>query len=139
MMRSLIFSRGAIATPLKLNCIRFNSISVGKRSFPLDLPPEFEFTSHSITYSNGHRTIPDRTTKTIPVQNPATQETLQYIECASPETISSSITDAQRIFTSGVWSQATASRRLHVLSEIAHLLRKHAKELAARNHLAGQR
>ena len=118
---------------VRWHCIRLQS--TGKGSFPLDLPRDFAFTPHSIVYSNGHQTIPSASSNSIPVQNPATEEIIQSIDCASPETVTSSITDAQRVFDSGVWSRADPTNRFHVLNNVASLLRLHSKELAARNFL----
>lgn len=134
-MRSVVLCKRVLKAALRINCIRFQSTAVGKGSFPLDLPKDFQFIPHSITYSNGHQTVPDSTSKSIPIQNPATQETLQSIDCASSETISSSINDAHRIFSSGVWSKADPTDRFHVLSRIANLLRQHSKELASRTSI----
>ena len=131
-MKPIICCGRTSVTSLKLRYARFNSTSTGKGSFPLDLPRDFKFVQHSITYSNGHEAVPDYNPKSIPVQNPATQEILQSIDCASPDTIESSITDAYRIFKSGVWSRADPTERLHVLSRTADLLRQYARELASR-------
>ena len=126
--------RRLLTSTNQINCIRLYSSEAGKGSFPLDLPQNFQFTPHSVTYSSGHQTIPESPSRSIPIQNPATQEILQSIDCATPDTISSSINDAHRIFTSGVWSRADPTHRFQVLSRIAGLLRQHAKELASRTH-----
>jgi len=123
-----------VAIALRRNCIRFRSTTaIGKGSFPLKLPSDFKFTSHSIVYSNGHPTVPGTSPKSIPIQNPATEEILQYIDCASPETVNSAIGDAHRVFKSGEWSRTDPNLRLQVLTRTANLLREHAEELAARN------
>jgi Aldehyde dehydrogenase family len=110
---------------------RFYS-SLGKGSFPLALPRDFEFTPHSITFSNGHLAAPSNATTTLPVVNPATEQVLQNIQIASAETVDAAINDAQHVFTSGVWSRADATERFRVLTRIASILRENAAELAAR-------
>ena len=130
-MKSPHSCRRWATTTFQRSGLRSISASVGKGAFPLDLPRDFNYTSHSITYSNEHQTIPDSTGRSIPVENPATEEVLQFIDCASPETINSSITDAHRIFTSRIWSGTDSTDRFHVLSGIGQLLRSRARELAA--------
>jgi hypothetical protein len=122
-------------------CIRFQSTLIdrrrypSKRSFPLDLPEDFQFNSQSITYSNGillkdkHLGAPKTTIK---VTNPATQETLIRLDAPIEKTISRTITEAQNVFDSGIWSRADPTERFHVLNRVAALLRKHAEGLAAR-------
>ena len=136
-MGSIVRCTRVLTGILQVNCLRYYSSAVGKGSFPLDLPQDFQFTPHSITYYNGHPTIPDSTSRSIPIQNPATQEILQYIDCAAPETICSSVREGHRIFTSGIWSRADPTHRFRILSKIAELLRQHAKELACRIHSSG--
>jgi len=124
--------RTVAITAFRRNCVRFSSTTaVGKGSFPLKLPSDFKFTSHSIVYSNGHPTVPVVSPKSIPIQNPATEEILQYIDCASPETVNSAVGDAHRIFKSGEWSRADPNHRFQVLTRTANLLREHSQELAA--------
>ena len=135
---AMTLARRAIAiTTFRRNCVRFRSTAaVGKGSFPLNLPSDFKFTSHSIVYSNGHQTVPDPAPKSIPIQNPATEEILQYIDCASPETVNSAIGDAHNVFQSGEWSRADPNHRFQVLTRAANLLRENAPELAARKLLS---
>jgi hypothetical protein len=114
------------------NCTLPSSRVVGKGSFPLDLPEDFVFTSHSVAFSNGRRTIPHAAGQSLSVHNPANEETIQYIDCAPSETVTSAIEDANRVFTLGQWSRAPITDRFHILTKVANLLRQHAKELAAR-------
>src|SRR5271170_7729320 len=77
---SSLMTRTFAITAFRRNCVRFRSTTaVGKGLFPLRLPSDFKFTSHSIVYSNGHLTVPDTSPQSIPIQNPATEEVLQYI------------------------------------------------------------
>jgi hypothetical protein len=122
---------------LHRQCMRLQSTSPGKGSFPLDLPPNFQFASHSIVYSSGHQTIPSPTpSSTIPILNPATEETLLSIDIASPETVEASITDAHEVFISGKWSRADPTDRFHVMNRIARLLRTHGETLANRTFIS---
>ena len=128
-MRSFLRYRRALSLSIRLLSSRS---AVGKGSFPLELPSDFEFVPYSITYSNRHQTVPVSSPKFFAIQNPATQEVLQVMDCASPETVSSAITDAHRVFTEGVWCLKDLAHRFLVLVRIAMLLNRHGKELAAR-------
>ena len=113
---------------------QFSTTTLVRNPFPLPLPKNFSFTASSVIYSNGQRVVPDDPSPTsIPVHNPATEELLQCVDCASPKTVKSAITDAQRLFRSGQWSRAEPTERFHVLNKIAALLREQNKELAACN------
>ena len=110
----------------------FCSQSARRNQFSLPLPKDFNFSSTSVIYSNGRQLTPESPATSIEVHNPATEELLQTIHCASPQTVQSAITDANNVFKSGEWSRAEPTQRYQVLNNVAHLLRQQNKELAAR-------
>jgi acyl-CoA reductase-like NAD-dependent aldehyde dehydrogenase len=105
-------------------------IPVGS-NFPLALPKGFNYNSGSVVYSDGKSVTPQSSENAVPVHNPATEELLQSIDCASPETVKAAIADAGNIFKSGQWSRAQPTERFKVLNKISSLLRQQNKELAA--------
>ena len=117
-------------------CFRFKSTSEHKGLFPLELPKNFKFSPSSVTYfteapaPDGNRNA--GTEKTIPVENPATEEIIQNITCASPQTVDTSINYAHEVFTTGAWSRLPLTTRYQTLINISNLLRESRKSLAAR-------
>lgn len=119
---------------MALRTLRLRQFSNQSAKFPFCLPKDFSFIPSSIVYSNGKQLVPESSTGSVPVYNPATEELLQSIDCASPDTVKSTITDAQNVFTSGQWSRAEPTERFRVLNRIAEILRQQNKELAARKN-----
>lgn len=122
--------------PTLRTCFRFKSTSEHKGLFPLELPRNFNFSPSSVTYFP-EAVTPDSNRngaaeKTIPVENPATEEIIQNINCASPQTIDDSINYAHEVFTNGAWCGLPLTTRYQTLRNISNLLRESRKALAAR-------
>ncbi|KAI9346017.1 aldehyde dehydrogenase [Zopfochytrium polystomum] len=73
--------------------------------------------------------------RSIPVENPSTEETLFTIEEADATDVHAAILSSQASFQSGVWSKADVSERYAVLNRIAQALRDRTEEFAERDAL----
>jgi acyl-CoA reductase-like NAD-dependent aldehyde dehydrogenase len=67
--------------------------------------------------------------KTIPVINPATEETLCEVASASEHDVDTAVTGAHKAFEQ-TWRDYTPGKRADVMFEIARVLREHAEELS---------
>src|SRR5579859_7852392 len=102
-------------------CLRLGSTSELKASFPLQLPKHFQFNSSSVTYHQGRQSAPEHNARSIPVENPATEEVIHSITCASEKTIDDAINHAHDLFTAGTWSRLPLTTRYQTLLNIANL------------------
>jgi acyl-CoA reductase-like NAD-dependent aldehyde dehydrogenase len=68
--------------------------------------------------------------RTFASVNPATEEVLAKVACATAEDVNSAVNAAVKSFESGVWSRALKSHRKKVLLQIAEVIEKNADELA---------
>jgi len=68
--------------------------------------------------------------KTIPVENPATEEILCEVESCNDEDVDYAVKCARESFNSGVWSKADVRDRAEVLNKAASLLRARVSEVA---------
>src|ERR1700683_1278445 len=67
--------------------------------------------------------------RTIPVINPATEETLCESSAATVADVEEAISGAQAAYEKG-WRDCTPGRRAEILFEVARVLRAHAEELS---------
>src|SRR6185503_9806094 len=67
--------------------------------------------------------------KTVPVINPATEETLCEVASASANDVEAAVAGAQRAFEQG-WRDLPQGKRTEVMFQIAKVLRENAEELS---------
>ena len=65
--------------------------------------------------------------KTLPVINPATEETLVEVAAAAERDVETAISGAHRTYEQS-WRDCTPGRRAEILFQIARVLREHAEE-----------
>ncbi|KAL4906788.1 hypothetical protein BDW74DRAFT_189934 [Aspergillus multicolor] len=85
--------------------------------------------NHQPSWIDGQQAPPTATT--IPVINPATEETLATIDATSSEAVNEIITTSCKTFHSGVWSKKDPSDRFTVLSQASTLLRSRINDFIA--------
>lgn len=71
----------------------------------------------------------------IPVENPATEETITHVAGAGPSDVNDAVEAGRKVFDSGEWSRADVRDRAHVLTEAARLLRERVPDFAAKEVL----
>ncbi|RDW86261.1 aldehyde dehydrogenase [Aspergillus mulundensis] len=84
---------------------------------------------HQSNWIDGQEAPPTATT--IPVINPATEQSLATINATSSEAVNEIITASWKTFHSGVWSKKDPSDRFTVLSKASTLLRSRINEFIA--------
>ncbi|RZC40050.1 cytosolic 10-formyltetrahydrofolate dehydrogenase [Asbolus verrucosus] len=70
------------------------------------------------------------TGKTLPTVNPANEETICHVQCASVKDVDRAVGAAKRAFESGEWSKISARERGQMLYKLADLMQQHREELA---------
>ncbi len=88
------------------------------------------FLSRTIPLVIDGKTVKSSDGKTFETINPATEEVLAKVACASAEDVNFAVNSAQKSFESGVWSQTLKSHRKKVLLQIADVIERNADELA---------
>jgi malonate-semialdehyde dehydrogenase (acetylating)/methylmalonate-semialdehyde dehydrogenase len=78
-------------------------------------------------YINGEW-VESQTDQWIPVLNPATQEVLAEVPCATPSEMEAAIASAKETFQS--WKEVSISERARVMMRYGALLKEHQEELA---------
>ncbi len=73
---------------------------------------------------------PARSGLTMPATSPRDGSVLTEVAACDAADVDDAVAAARRVFDSGVWSRASASRRRHVLLQVAAALEAHADELA---------
>lgn len=69
--------------------------------------------------------------RSIPIENPATGETIALCQSASEQDVERTVSVAQAAFNSGIWSRADRNHRADVLEKIAELFIARMPELIA--------
>ncbi|GAA0298156.1 CoA-acylating methylmalonate-semialdehyde dehydrogenase [Psychrosphaera haliotis] len=72
--------------------------------------------------------VESTSTRKIDVTNPATQEVIAQVPCASPSEMDAAIESAKATFKT--WKEVAISERARVMMRYAHLLKEHQEELA---------
>jgi len=67
--------------------------------------------------------------RTLPIINPATEETLVEVAAAAERDVETAIIGAQRAYEQG-WRDCAPGRRAEIMFQIARVLREHAEELS---------
>ncbi|XP_060532750.1 cytosolic 10-formyltetrahydrofolate dehydrogenase isoform X2 [Cylas formicarius] len=68
--------------------------------------------------------------KTLPTINPATEEVICQVQCASANDVDRAVKAAKRAFYDGEWSKISARERGQLLFKLADLMQQHKEELA---------
>ncbi|MDX1677823.1 aldehyde dehydrogenase family protein, partial [Arsukibacterium sp.] len=66
--------------------------------------------------------------KLIPVTNPATQEVIAQVPCATKEEMTRAVESAKAAFLT--WKEVPVSERARLMMRFAHLLKEHQADIA---------
>jgi phenylacetaldehyde dehydrogenase len=78
---------------------------------------------------NGKR-VPAQTGKTLPVEDPATEETIAHVPSGDKADIDLAVAAARRAFETGPWSRISPGERSRIVWRLGDLLEQHRDEFA---------
>src|SRR5580704_9605727 len=74
--------------------------------------------------------VPAQSGKTIPVEDPATEETIAHVPSGDKADIDLAVAAARRAFETGPWSRISPAERSQLVWRLGDLLEKHQDEFA---------
>ena len=78
----------------------------------------------------GGKWVESKAGKSIPVEDPATQEVVTHVPAGEKEDIDAAVKAARKAFEEGAWPNLTSLERSKMIWRLGDLLEKHADELA---------
>jgi phenylacetaldehyde dehydrogenase len=96
---------------------------------PLGAPAQTYLTRHHQMLIDG-RWVDAQSGRTLPVEDPATQEVIAHVPAGDQADIDLAVAAARRAFESGPWSRLAPSERSRLVWTLGDLLERHADEFA---------
>ncbi|CAH1962906.1 unnamed protein product [Acanthoscelides obtectus] len=101
--------------------IEYRAVEVEANKMKLKFPCQLFIDGKFVDAENG---------KSLKTVNPATEEVICDVQCASKSDVDKAVAAAKRAFESGEWSKISARERGQYLYKLADLMQQHKEELA---------